>query len=241
MDYEQKEELIQFNSSFLLKNLIKKMIRNIKAFLFDMDGVVTDTESQYDLFLGKLQKEYRLVPDFVHRIKGTTWTDIISNHFSHLTIEVQNGFMDKVRDFELNEMKYIPIPGVIDFIMATKKANIKIGLVTSSVKVKMQTALSSLKLETVFDGIVTADDVIMGKPDPECYLLGSKLVGIHPEECLVFEDSFAGIEAAGRAGMKAIGLSTTNTKESLQGKTDKIIPDFLNFKPEDFKKLTANG
>jgi len=63
--------------------------------------------------------------------------------------------------------------------------------------------------------IVTADDVRMGKPDPEVYFLAARRIGVNPEECIVFEDSLVGVQAARRAGMRAIGVATAHTAAEL--------------------------
>jgi HAD superfamily hydrolase (TIGR01509 family) len=208
-------------------------MKYIRAFLFDMDGVVTDTEPQYDLFLGRLRDEYQLASDFVDQVKGVRLPDILAKYFPHLPEEDKNKINDKVIDFELNIMKYEPIPGIPEFIRSVKQEGYKVGLVTSSLRIKVEVALKELNMEEFFDALVTGDDVEKGKPAPDGYLLGARKLEVKPEECLVFEDSFAGIEAGKRAGMRVIGVATTNPEESLKGKADKIIPNFLNIKTVD--------
>lgn len=201
----------------------------LKAYLFDMDGVVVNTEPQYDLFLKSFIEEYNLPSDFLSKIKGVRWPEIISMYFSDLSESEKKKLSDRVANFEINELKYIPIPGVSEYIHQLKKQGIKIALVTSSLKFKADIALHKMKLEKVFDVVITGDDIKNGKPDPECYLLAAEKLCIKPEECVVFEDSFAGIEAGKRAGMKVIALSTTNSEESLHLRVDRVIPDFINF------------
>ncbi|MDR2123017.1 MAG: HAD family phosphatase [Flavobacteriaceae bacterium] len=208
-------------------------MKDIQAFLFDMDGVVADTESQYDLFLSKLKEEYQLASDFVNQVKGTRLPDIMEKYFSHLSEEEKREIEDKVINFERNDMEYKYIPGASEAIRLAKKKGFKIGLVTSSLKVKVEVALKKLNLENTFDVVVTGNDVTQGKPEPQCYLLAADKLGVLPEKCLVFEDSFAGIEAGKRAKMKVIGLSTTNSEKSLADKVNIIIPDFVNFNIEN--------
>ena len=206
----------------------------IKAFLFDMDGVVTDTEPQYDKFLAKIRDEYKLPSDFLDQIKGTRLPDILARYFSGFSEEERKQIENRVINFELNEMKYEPIEGVLDFIrLAESNTELKIALVTSSLRIKTKVALKELNLENTFDTVVTADDVTSGKPDPQCYLLAAQRLGVKPEECLVFEDSFAGIEAGKKAGMYVVGVSTTNPEEELKKEVTRVIPDFISCQLED--------
>ena len=123
-----------------------------------------------------------------------------------------------------------PIPGVLDFLEELKANNIKMGLVTSSDDKKLETAFQNVPIRHYFDTIVSADRITQGKPHPMCYLLAAKDLDINPENCIVFEDSFNGIQSGNDAGMKVVGLSTTNSEESIKEMVWKVIPDFTNFK-----------
>ncbi|HRF52792.1 MAG TPA: HAD family phosphatase, partial [Trichococcus flocculiformis] len=104
-------------------------------------------------------------------------------------------------EFE-KQMDFPAIDGALDFVYNVKKEGFKVGLVTSSQDFKMERAFSILSLNNVFDTIVTADRITKGKPDPMCYLLAANDWNAKPENCIVFEDSFAGIKAATLAGMR---------------------------------------
>ena len=86
----------------------------------------------------------------------------------------------------------------------------------------------------MFDTIVTADRITKGKPDPMCYLLAANDLNVSPADCIVFEDSFAGIQAGTDAGMRVIGLSTTNPEETLKNKVYEVIPNFVQITFEDY-------
>ena len=88
------------------------------------------------------------------------------------------------------------------------------------------------ELKSMVDYIVTADKVSHSKPHPECFLLGAESVQVPVENCVVFEDSFHGIESGRRAGMKVIGLATTNPASSIEDKVSLVIPDFVDFNHE---------
>ena len=205
--------------------------------LFDMDGVVIDTEPQYDIIWRAIGKKYLPeIEGFEKIIKGTTMPDILSNHFSHLSEDELQNLVCMHDEFE-RKMTYPEIPNVVSFIQSLKKAGISTGLVTSSGEDKVTAVSEKFHFDTLFDTIVTARHISEGKPNPMCYLLAAQNLGINPSNCFVFEDSFAGIKAGTAAGMKVIGLSTTNSKESLQDKALMVIPDFSNF---SISQLTAH-
>lgn len=200
----------------------------IKAVLFDLDGVVFDTEHHYTMFWSEIGKQYfPNKKDFASIIKGHSLTDILQEQFSNYKADwrkIENSL------YEMEKSMIFPyIEGVEEFILKLQKTGIRTCLVTSSDEIKMRTVLSSRpEIKKYFPNMVIATDVEHAKPAPDCYLLGAKKCEVTPEECIVFEDSFAGIQAGKSAGMKVIALSTTNTPESLIGKADKIIPNFKN-------------
>ena len=203
-------------------------LKNLYA-LFDMDGVVIDTESQYDIIWRAIGKKYLPEIDgFEKMIKGTIMLNILSKCFSHLSEDELQNLIRMHDEFERN-MTYPEIPGAISFIQSLRKAGIPTGLVTSSGEEKVMAVSEKFHFDTLFDTVVSAQRISEGKPNPMCYLLAAQDLGANPSNCFVFEDSFAGIQAGTSAGMKVIGLSTTNSKESLQDKTLMVIPDFRNF------------
>jgi HAD superfamily hydrolase (TIGR01509 family) len=206
----------------------------MKTILFDFDGVLVDTEPIYDIFWNEAGKRYAVgIDNFAEIIKGTTLPDIITNHFNDRTEEEKQTIIRESTTYE----KHMPLPampGSMEFLKMLKKHNVTIGLVTSSDREKIERATALYQLDEIFDTIVTSDRITKGKPDPMCYLLAAADLNVSPAECLVFEDSFAGIEAATKAGMRVIALSTTNTAQSLRDKVYKVIPDFKGITFEQF-------
>ena len=127
-----------------------------------------------------------------------------------------------------------PMPGSIEFIRMLKEHGVQIGLITSTDNAKVKRAFGLLHLDNLFDTLVTADRITQGKPDPMCYLLAAKDLNVSPEDCIVFEDSFNGIQSGKDAGMRVIGLSTTNPAESLRDKVYEVIPNFEKVTFEDY-------
>lgn len=199
----------------------------ITTVLFDFDGVITNTEPQYDAYFDEVGKHHLNIDNFAAMVKGVTMPNIISKHFSNLSQSEIDKLIKETEDFEKN-MSFPPIPGALEFISYLKNNNYKIGLVTSSQDFKMKIALDTLGLTGAFDTEVTANRITEGKPNPMCYLLAAKDLKVSPEECIVFEDSFFGIQSGLDAGMRVAGLSTTNSEADLKKVVKLVIPDFAD-------------
>ena len=199
------------------------------AALFDFDGVVVDTEPQYSLFWDEKGEKYHPeIPEFGHHIKGQTLTQIYSQYFLHPE-GLQSEITRELLDFE-TRMSFEFIPGVVDFMKELRRKGVKIAIVTSSNDQKMVNAHRALpELKSMVDAIITADKVTHSKPHPECFLLGAETLQMPIDRCIVFEDSFHGLESGNRAGMKVIGLATTNPASSIADKASLVIPDFVDF------------
>lgn len=207
------------------------------AVLFDFDGVVVDTEPQYTLFWDVLGKKYHPeIPEFGHHIKGQTLTQIYSQYF--LQPEgLQNEITRQLLDYELT-MHFEYIGGVVEFMKELREKGVRLAIVTSSNDAKMANAYREHpELKSMVDAIITADRVTHSKPHPECFLLGAETLGVPVDNCIVFEDSFHGIEAGNRAGMKVVGLATTNPAEAIADKVDLTIPDFTDFSYEKMIRI----
>ena len=203
--------------------------------LFDFDGVVVDTEPQYTLFWDEKGKKYHPeIPNFGHHIKGQTLIQIYKQFFREPE-GLQDEITRQLLDYELT-MHFEYIDGVVDFMKELREKGVKLAIVTSSNDAKMANAYREHpELKTMVDCIVTADRVTHSKPHPECFLLGAEMLGVEKDNCIVFEDSFHGIEAGNRAGMKVIGLATTNSAEAIADKCALVIPDFTDFTFEKMK------
>jgi HAD superfamily hydrolase (TIGR01509 family) len=126
------------------------------------------------------------------------------------------------------------MPGSFEFVRLLKANGVRMGLVTSSDLAKVERAIAQYHLEGIFETLVTSDRISRGKPDPMCYLLAASDFQVLPADCLVFEDSYNGIKAGTSAGMRVIGLCTTNPAETLVDKVYRVIPDFRGITFEDF-------
>lgn len=207
-----------------------------KTALFDFDGVIVDTEPLYDLFWDEAGVRYETgIDHFAAVIKGTTLPYIMEKYFSDRTEEFRQMVIKESTEYE-STMPLPAMPGSIEFLHLLKENGVQVGLVTSSDNAKVTRAFKMHRLENLFDTVVTADRITKGKPDPMCYLLAATDLNVSPSDCLVFEDSFAGIQAGTAAGMRVIGLSTTNPEESLKDKVYEVIPNFEKITFEDYLK-----
>jgi HAD superfamily hydrolase (TIGR01509 family) len=198
----------------------------MRTALFDLDGVIVDTEPIYDLFWDDASLRYHTgIDHFAQVIKGTTLPDIIANYFSGHPAEEVSRLEAEALAYEAC-MPLPAMPGSMEFLHVLKEGGVRLGLVTSSDLSKVERAFALHRLDGMFDTVVTADRLTAGKPDPMCYLLAASDLKVAPSECIAFEDSFNGIRAASSAGMRVIGLSTTNPAEALAGKVYRVIPDF---------------
>lgn len=204
--------------------------------LFDLDGVVLDTESQYTVCWDRIGKVYKPdIPQFAHLIKGQTLTQIFDRYFKDEE-EAQHEIENQLIEFEKN-MDYAYIPGVIAFIKDLKQHHVKTAIVTSSNQQKMANVyLCHPEFETFFDVILTSEDFKQSKPNPDCYLTAAAHFAVSHNQCVVFEDSINGLKAGKAAQMKVCGLATTNSVELIEPLSDMVINDFVGM---SYEKLCA--
>ena len=200
----------------------------MKGVLFDLDGVVVDSESIYTQFWSDIDKLYPTgVENFAIAIKGNTLQRILADYFPDN--DVKQDILERIKDFEIN-MRYKPFAEAIRFINELKRNQFRIAIVTSSSQKKMDNLYAQNPgFREMFDAVVTGDMVSHSKPDPEPYLLGAEAIGVAPESCYVFEDSISGIESGIRAGATVIGLATTLPYDKIDGKAHLTINDFTGF------------
>ena len=152
--------------------------------LFDFDGVIADTESQYTIFWNRKGKEYLGLDDFGLSIKGQTFKQIAAGPFKDNLRELYEEIEPELNEFE-RTMSYEYVPGALEFMQSLKAAGIRTAIVTSSHNVKMANAYRAHpELLEVVDRILTSNDFSKSKPDPECFLKGMEVLGGKPEETL---------------------------------------------------------
>lgn len=201
----------------------------IKACLFDLDGVVLDTEALYTRFWAQVGVSYiPHVVDFASKIKGQTLTEILNSNFADQK-EVQMEIIALLNLYE-EQMQYEYVKGLKDFVKKIRSCNIKTAIVTSSNKAKMDKVYKQLpEFKSFFDIILTSEDFTESKPSPNCYLTAAQRLQVDIAACVVFEDSINGLISGKTSGARLVGLSTSNPTEAIERYTDEVIPDFVNF------------
>lgn len=194
-----------------------------RGYLFDLDGVLIDSESEYTRIWDEINRRYPTgAENFATRIKGETLPEILNTYFA---AELHEEVIEMLNSME-QHMRYDWLPGAKEMLERLRKEGLDAVLVTSSNEMKMKHLREERpELESYFKDIVTADKISRSKPDPEGYLLGASMLGMDPADCVVFEDSRQGVKAGRAAGAYVVGLSTTLPESDLAPFCDMIVPD----------------
>ncbi len=202
----------------------------MKAALFDLDGVVFNTEPQYTTFWGAQCREFHPEhPGLEHEIKGQTLVQIYDAWFSGNLQEKQALITERLNRFE-QEMDYEYVAGFEEFVRNLRARGVKTAVVTSSNRVKMEAVYQRRpEFKSLFDAILTSEDFERSKPDPDCYLKAAQRFGVMAADCVVLEDSFNGLRSGRAAGMYVLGLATTNPADAIRPFCDRVVSNYLSF------------
>jgi len=191
----------------------------IKGFLFDLDGVIVDTAVFHFQAWRKLAQ--KLGGDFTHEqneeLKGVSRVDSLNKIIEWTGAEVSDAEFQELmvikNDWYLELVQSLgpkdALPGALEFIQSAHDQGIRIALGSASKNAPM--ILDKLGLTKLFTAIIDGNNVVNGKPHPEVFLKGAESLGLAPEECIVFEDSIAGVQAAKSGGMACVGIGSPET------------------------------
>jgi beta-phosphoglucomutase family hydrolase len=213
----------------------------IKALIFDMDGVVVHNDRyhyeawyKYALKLGK-EVSFDEVKSWFGNNNAAILRNLTGKDLTSSEIEIHSHEKEKLyRKLYKKDIK--AVEGLQEFIEHAKRQGLKIGLATSAPPANVEFILEGTGLMDFFDAITDDTQIQHGKPDPEIFLKTADKLKVNPGDALVFEDSFHGIEAARRAGMKVVGVATTHEKKALK-KSNLQINDFKGLTIEELNKL----
>ena len=205
----------------------------IRGFLFDLDGVLVDT-AQYN-FLAWQRMAAELGIHFGEaeneQLKGVSRAESLNRILAwggkSLSDAEKQHWMTLKNDWYLELVRGMPaddyLPGAHEFLRASRAAGIKVALGSASKNAPL--ILERLGWIPLFDALIDGNVVTASKPDPEVFLEGARRLGLKPEECVVFEDSEAGVEAARRGGMKVVGIGHGLDADLLVSGLDQLTPE----------------
>lgn len=198
--------------------------------LFDLDGVLIDSEGLYTKFWEDIEHIYPTgIENFVYIIKGNALFKILDTYYPK---KLHQDIINRVHEFE-RQMIYPIYDGVIDFLEDLKAHNIPCAIVTSSDNVKMDTLYKQYPFfRPYFNAVITGSDVTKSKPYPEGYLLAAQAIDCNPKDCYVFEDSLQGLDAGIASGATVIALTTSNPIEKVKEKAHEVIENLASYTVE---------
>ena len=200
------------------------------AFIFDMDGVIVDSNPFHKIALKRFCRKYGkdLSEDELReKIYGRRNQDWLMNIFGALDDKTMKQYADEkeqlFRDLYAQDIK--ALDGLEEFLQTAHSRQIPAAIATSAPRSNVDFTLAKTGLSRYFRAILDDSFVKEGKPNPEIYLKAAAALNFDPKDCVVFEDSLAGVESGVNAGCKVVAVSTTHTPEELSAAA-LVIPDF---------------
>ena len=210
--------------------------------IFDMDGVICHTNPYHSQAFRVFFETRNLAPtdeDFAQHMFGKSNSYILS-HFLNRTIagdellEMENEKESLFR--KLYEPYIEPITGIVEFMSDLNANGVRLGVATSAPYANLELILSKVSIRGKLSSILASENVKKHKPDPEVYLTSALNLGVLPDQCVVFEDSFSGVSAAINAGMKVVGVLSSHTIEELPP-CDLYVTDYTEMSFAKIKSL----
>ncbi len=189
----------------------------IKAVIFDMDGVIIDSEPlHYESDLLTLKHfGIEISPEALNQYVGVSnrvmWEDLKEKYNLAASVDQLLEKQSCTKQHLIGSKKLEPITGIPGLLEEIKNAGVKIGLASSSDRSFIEMILNSLGIIGFFEVIVSGDEIKKSKPEPDIFLKAAEELKVNPNDCLVIEDSQHGVKAAGLAGMQCIGFQNPNS------------------------------
>ncbi|HEC21223.1 MAG TPA: HAD family phosphatase [Candidatus Peregrinibacteria bacterium] len=217
-------------------------MKSVSAIIFDMDGVLANTMPIHFQTQHQALKEVGIdiAMSEIEANAGVPTKEMYQKFKEEkgLDFDIEKAFQRKiflVNSFFRKEVE--PIPGVVDLINQIQKAGFKIGLATSSPRETAEIILKTIRIHHYFEIITSFEDITKGKPDPEIFLLAAKKLGVNPEECVVVEDTRAGVTSAKAAGLKCVAFRNHHSGNQDLSQADLVIENFENLEIDQIKNL----
>ena len=204
----------------------------LKAVLFDMDGVIIDSEPQHARAAVLALKNFNIniTIDYAYQFIGTTTYHMCKKIIEDFSLEATPEELLKANEEAKDQLTkaegYVAIPYIVDLMKDLHSHGIKMMIASSSSKTSIQDVMRHLGIEDILDGYISGTSVAHPKPAPDIFLAAALQLGIAPSECLVIEDSYNGVTAAAAAGIPAIGYLNPNSGEQDLSKAVILIEGF---------------
>lgn len=217
------------------------MSYKIEAIIFDMDGVIVDSNPAHKKSLHEFCKKYgkKLSDNYIRQnLFGRTNEEWIPNVFGPLSDQQIKRLADEKEALfrkQFNPKKYI-IPGFIDFLNLIKQEEIQTVVATSAPPVNTDYILEELSIKHSFDAVLDSSHFTKSKPHPDPYLKAAQAVNASIHQCIIFEDSISGAKSGLAAGAKVVGITTTHTSDELS-LCHLVIDDFTKINISDLERL----
>lgn len=208
----------------------------MKAVIFDMDGVIIDSEPiHFEVDMQTMRDlGFNISSEELEKYVGTTneymFTDLKNRYNINQSIEEIINYKVEIAKNKVIESDLEPIEGIKELLLDLKNKNISTAIASSSPRNFIDVVVSKFNLRDYFNFIVSGEEVDNGKPAPDIYIETAKKLGLHPEECTVIEDSRNGVLAAKAAGMKCIGFQNVNSGNQDLSKADNIVKSITEIK-----------
>ena len=194
---------------------------NQTAVIFDMDGVICHTNPYHAKAFERFFDKYQILhtqKDFEDHMYGKHNSYIMSHFFKRPIVgdelkKLENEKESLFREIYKNEV--VTLPNYVPFLKELKANGIKTGVATSAPAANLELIVNALGIDTQMESLLASEDVSLHKPHPDVYLKSAERLGVAPEHCIVFEDSFSGVSAGLNAGMKVVGVLSSHTREEL--------------------------
>ncbi len=210
----------------------------LKAIIFDMDGVIIDSEEQHNRAAQRVFQSHGITVDndYHAQFVGTSTRNLVQTSIRELKLDIAEDTLYDEMNIEkkkvLAEEGYVPLPGIIDLVKKLAQEGFKLAIASSSIPNDIKEVVKALKIRKYFHQLVSGTQVTHPKPAPDIFELALKELGINASEAIVIEDSEFGVQAAKAAGITCVGFLNPNS-----GKQDLRCADVLL---ESFEELTPS-
>lgn len=219
----------------------------LKAVIFDMDGVLIDSEPVHYQANKEIMEEfgYSLDYEYYKGFIGSTltymWEVLKEKYEINKEIKELNAMSEKYSRDVVERDGYINIPGACQLVKMFSENNIKLAIASSSARYIIEDVLEKLDIGKYFDAVVSGEDIEHPKPAPDIFLAAAKKLGVSSEKCIVIEDSENGVNGAKKAGMTAIGFINPNSGDQNLSNADYLVESFVGLEMSFFEMVYCHS